>query len=186
MSQVDEKISGAVWKAKLLEIDASITRRNIPDKHSNARYYGNNEVGFIHQVNKSCIRIADDGDINMFVSDVSGIKIDKQSESVTEIADTVNVIAKKFNLVTSPNGFSWNGYYINPTLYTMLGRGLSHEDKDIKLTVTYKTWACINEKKKEYGYVDAYKSIPLFVKKPVKTTYNQGVNDLLRDLNIPL
>lgn len=186
MSQVEEKISGAGWKARLLEIDSSITRRNISDKHSNARYYNSNEVGFIHQENKSCIRIADDGDINMFVSDVSGIKIDKQSESIIEIADTVNVVSKEFNLITSPNGFSWNGYYINPTLYTMLGKGVPHEDRDIKLMTIYKTWACVNEEEKKYEYVDAYKNIPLFIKKPVKTTYNQGVNDLLRDLNIPL
>lgn len=181
MSEVDEKVSVSSWKARLLEMDASMTRRSVPNKHSEKRYYKEKEVGFIHQDNKSCIRIADDGDINMFASDVAGIKIDKQSESVIAFGNTINAIANEFNVCCSSTGFSWNGYYFNPTFYLELVARNYHANKDIKIYCRYRRWDRDEDK-----YIVAYKWEPLFIKKPVKTIYNEGINELLRDLNIPL
>ena len=174
-------INGIDWKTKLAHLDASIVRHDVFGESNESRYYKSNEVGFVHQDNKTCIKIADDGDIDLFVSDVCGVKADKQTESITAVGDKINIVANSLNTYTQPTGFSWNGHYLNPTLYMKIGRGIDYEDKNIRLVVQYERWDYYHEM-----YRTVSSTVPLFIKKPVSNTYNEGINKLLTDMGIQL
>lgn len=181
MPSVKEKHDAPEWKLKLMEVDASVAKRNISEKHNENRYYKDDEVGFIHQKNKSCIRIEDDGDINLFSSDILGLKIDKESESIKAFSSTTSLISESVNIYTSPMGFSWNGYYLNPTLYSKIGKGIPREDRDIRLRATFRRWDSEEER-----YRNIHTNIPLYLRKRTKTIYNEDINELLKDINISL
>jgi hypothetical protein len=178
---MDESLYGPEWKLKLKQVEANMSRRDLYNISNNSRYYNPKEVGFIHQKNKSCIRIMDNGDINMFVSETCGINIDEDVQTINMIGGTTNLVSQNINLYTTPDGLSWNGFYINPTLYTKIGRGVPKEDKNIRLVVNYDTWD------EEYNrYETVTRTMPLFIKKSNQTIYNDLVTDLIRDLDIPL
>lgn len=181
MPSIKEKQKDILWKLKLTEIDASVARRNVSEELSEKQFYNDDEIGFIHQENKSCIKIEDDGGINLFSSNVTGIRVDEKEESVGLFASKVSIISRDLNMYTSPTGLSWNGFYFNPTLYSKIGYGKKYEDKDIRVRTVFKRWDS-----EEGEYVDVYSDVPFYVRKPVKTVYNEDINDLLRDINISI
>jgi hypothetical protein len=181
VANIGEEIYGPSWKMQLKQIDLSMAKRNMTNEFSDKRYYSPTEVGFIHQDNKSNIRIEDNGDIDIYSSEVFGIKVNKDEETINVSAQTTNLIAQNITLYTQPTGLAWNGYYLNPTLYMKIGRGIPKEDKNIRLAVQYETWDYYWER---YKTVSA--TMPLFIKKPVSTIYDQSINKLLQDLDIPL
>lgn len=76
--------------------------------------YSDNEVGIIHQVNGSFIRLADSGDIEISPKKGLAMIMHPQNNSITFVADEVKFYTK------DDNGLRWNKLSFNPqaTRYT--------------------------------------------------------------------
>ena len=162
------------WRRRLQEMDGIIARRPPVVGYAKRMKYQDEEIGVRHPDNKSYMKINTKGDIDLFVDETLGIKLDKSSQGMRIFANNTSIIAQDINFYTTPNGLTWNGYYLNPSLYT-------YEYKDFKLNGSYLTWDA-----KEERYVRTSMSIKPFVRKPQATIYNDGLGELLKNLNIPM
>ncbi|MCW4012303.1 MAG: hypothetical protein NWF07_04840 [Candidatus Bathyarchaeota archaeon] len=169
------------WIGSLIELDNGIGPYNYSEANRKKSAYSTNEIGLIHPENGSYMKVADDGDIDIFASEILGIKMDAQTESLRVSAAHASIIAKDLSIMTNPAGLSWNGYYLNPALYSKTGRGAPEEDKNLKLKCTVDVY---NNSTEVYETKEV--SIRPFITKPTTNTYSDDLNILLRDLGLEL
>lgn len=78
---------------------------------------GRREIGLKHAQTGATIKLRDDGAIEMFVNEDTGIRLDPKENTVIIYGDVVHVAAKDMDIHTRPHGFSWNKNLFNPALY---------------------------------------------------------------------
>lgn len=108
---------GTPWAEKLNEMKKEGEASNTIGQDAIDYYFNQDEIGIKHPVKQSVIKLTDEGFIDIFADDQLGIRIDPHSKSINFLGDTVNILTKKLNVKTVPNGFIWNDYYFNPQLY---------------------------------------------------------------------
>ena len=80
-------------------------------------YMAENEIGLKHPKTGTTLKLRDDGSIEMFVNEDTGIRLDPAQNAVLIYGDVVHMVAKDVDIHTRPHGFSWNKNLFNPALY---------------------------------------------------------------------
>jgi hypothetical protein len=125
------------------------------------RYISENEIGLKHPKNGTIIKLKDDGAIEMFVNEDTGIRLDPKENAVLIYGDVIHMVSKDLDIHTRPHGFSWNRHLFNPALYFS-------DDKNPLPQFTSKNGS-------DYS---------LFSEKPRPSLYDEKVITLLNDLGI--
>lgn len=125
------------------------------------RYFAENEIGLKHPKTGAMVKLKDDGAIEFFVNEDTGIRLDPKENAVIIYGDVVHMVAKDVDIHTRPQGFSWNKHTFNPALYFT-------DDKNPLPQFTAKNG-------KEYS---------LFSGKPRPSLYDDKVKTLLDGLGI--
>ena len=82
-----------------------------------AARYNTDEVGMNHPINKSRIKIRDDGAIDVFAGEELGMRIDPNNESINFFCDKFNVWSSETLFHTESDKFMWNYWAFNPEVY---------------------------------------------------------------------
>jgi hypothetical protein len=103
-----------------LNLDKELTDGQ-PVDHEKEReahqYVAENEIGLKHPNNGTTIKLRDDGGIEMFVNEDTGIRLDPKENAIILYGDVIHTVSKDLLLHTRPDGFSWNQNLFNPALY---------------------------------------------------------------------
>lgn len=125
------------------------------------QYFAENEIGLKHPKNGTMIKLKDDGAIEMFVNEDTGIRLDPKENAVLIYGDMIHMVSKDLDIHTKPSGFSWNKHVFNPALYFT-------DDKNPLPQFTSKQG-------KDYS---------LFTAKPRPSLYDDKMKTLLSNLGI--
>jgi len=123
--------------------------------------FGEDETGIKHPKTGAVIRTNDDGSIEIFVNEDTGIRLDPKENAIILYGDMIHSASKDFHVHTRPHGLAWNYKTFNPALH--------YEDE--KHPLPKLTTAA----GKEYG---------IFSGKPRRSLYDSKVTELLGKLGI--
>ena len=79
-------------------------------------YIAQDEIGLKHPKTGATVKLKDDGSMEMFVNDDTGIRLDPVANAILFYGDVIHTVSKEMNIHTKPHGFSWNGHSLNPAL----------------------------------------------------------------------
>lgn len=74
------------------------------------------DVEMVHPINKSRVRIKDDGSIEAFADKGLGFRINPTTRSILFFADNFQIISPEVHLKTDDKGFKWNYCPLNPDM----------------------------------------------------------------------
>lgn len=169
-SFVDTRIPG--WK-----VDATQLKNkhfDLSELYEEQFVYNGNEVGMKNPTNDSHIKIFNNGNIEMYTGDTTGIIINDKYDTVSVHGDGFNVNTEYLNISTNPNGFRWNGHILNPQLYQLL-------NDDLLLEGSVRHWAPATENQPAHW---ERRSVQLkaFIKIPKDDEYDA----ILSEVGIPI
>jgi hypothetical protein len=95
--------------------------------------YNTTEVGMRNSKTDSHVKIFDNGNVEIFAGDETGVIINDQYNTVNFYGNATNVNSYNTNISTRPYGLSWNGYLLNPQLYQLY-------DDDLMLSGSIRYW----------------------------------------------
>lgn len=160
------------WKLKLMELKNKEIN-TIKDNRAQFQY-GKDEVGMKNPNTQSHIKIFDNGNVEMFAGDSTGIVISDMYDTLNLYGNAVNVNTYNMNVSTRAYGLTWNGFVVNPQLYQLY-------DEDFQLDGTVRYW------------VEATNTVPahwarrpVSVKPVIRSSESREFNSLLSELGIPI
>lgn len=171
MSNNNFKYNNPSWKEDIDFLNSNFGYIDIKSAMEYEQVYNNNEVGLRHQLNGAGLTVRDDGCIDIFADESTGIRIDPNTQSITLIADNINSISKVFNLRTKPDGFRWNLNAINPELYSTNKLQL-HGQKAV--------WSA---RKQEWNQEEI--NVPVVKQKFKSQELSDDIIDIMKDLGLP-
>lgn len=81
------------------------------------QYIAENEIGLKHPKTGAVIKLKDDGAIEIFANEDTGIRLDPNENAIVLYGDVIHTVSKDMHIHTQPHGFSWNRNSFNPALY---------------------------------------------------------------------
>lgn len=79
--------------------------------------YNEKEVGIRHIETKSRLKINDNGNIELFSDNNTGIIVNNEFGTTNLYGEAINENAPLIRMNTQPNGLMWNNHSMNPYLY---------------------------------------------------------------------
>lgn len=160
------------WKLRLVQLKNKDI--NTTTEYRSQFAYGDDEVGMKNPNTESHVKIFDNGNVEMFAGDNTGIVISDQYDTLNLYGNAVNVNTYNMNIATRPYGLTWNGFVINPQIYQLY-------DEDFQLDGTVKYWV------EETDTVDAHWARRRVSIKPfTKSSESEEFKSLLSELGIPI
>lgn len=159
------------WKLKLAELKN--TEINTIKDHRVQFRYGEKEVGMKNPNGSSHIKIFDNGNVEVFAGDTTGIVINDAYDTMNLYGNAVNVNTYNMNICTRPYGLTWNGFVVNPQLYQL-------EEEDFQLDGTVRYWVEATETM-EAHWERRHTSVKPFI----RSSESDEFNSLLIELGIP-
>lgn len=159
------------WKIKIFELK-NRDSNTIKDYEKQFKF-GPTEVGMRNRQTKSHLKIYDNGNIDLFAGDITGLRIDDFLDTIVLYGNKVAMDTQIVKLKTLPNGLIWNDYYMNPQLYQL-------DDEDFLLEGSVKYF--VEETEDVPAHWDR-KSVS--VKPFIKVRKDYEYSALLSELNIP-
>jgi len=154
------------WKRKLISLK---TQTIDTQKDFEAQFvYGEKEVGMRHPKTQSHMKIFDNGNIEIFAGDTTGIVVSDLCDTVNLYGNALNINTYNANVFTRPYGLVWNGFIVNPHLYQLY-------DDDLQLSCTIKYYD------PEVGWTRRSISIKPFI----RTSDSSEYRAILEELGIP-
>ena len=160
------------WKQKLSDIKNKDI--NTVVDYEKQFKFNHTEVGMRNLKNQSHLKIFDNGNVEMFAGDASGITINDTYDTVNIFGNATNINTHNMNILTRPYGLSWNGYILNPQLYQL-------HDEDFRLNGSVKQW------------IEATDEVPahwtrrsISIRPFNKASVNDEFNSILSELGIPI
>ncbi len=92
--------------------------------HNKKVIYDSNEIGMRHRNTRSHVKIFDNGNIEMYDGDNTGITLNNKYQTVNLYGTALNFLSKNFNVRCAYDGFSINSYILNPQLYLLTSQGM--------------------------------------------------------------
>ena len=117
--------------------------------HKNTYKYTGTEPGISHPNTGAAVKLRDDGCIDIFAGENTGIRIDPNANSLNLFGDKVNIWSSETSIHTEENSLMWNYNPLNPDLYM-------HQDEDYLVSGTIKV---LNEEETEEKGYPVYKRV---------------------------
>lgn len=181
MSNTYFKYDSPPWKDGITYLSNNFGYISRREEMKREHTYGDYETGLKNEKSGAGISVRDDGCIDIFSSPTTGVRLDPKSQSITFITETITSVSKTFNLRTKPDGFRWNGYPINPQLYSKTELNPTAMTKDFQLAGREQYY---NKKKKKWEWREVY--IPPVGKKVTANEFSDEVINMMKDMGIPI
>lgn len=118
------------WRKVIEEVSTNVGTFSYNKEFLKRRKIQEDEVGIKHPKNNSFIKIKDDGTIEAFAGNGSGIRINP--DETMQLFGAIQVIGNKFQGVTQTNESSFNENKLSGNYPSLEEKGLSQELKDLK------------------------------------------------------
>jgi hypothetical protein len=80
-------------------------------------FISEDEIALKHPRTGATIKLADDGAIEMFANEDTGMRFDPKDNSIIFYGDSVHFATKEMRMHTKAHGLIWNNHNFNPYLY---------------------------------------------------------------------
>lgn len=104
------------WQGNLMDLHYTHGKRKHASEDAKDYAIKEREVALKHPETQALVKLTDDGFVDIFADDQLGIRLDPSTKSITLFGDNINILAQKFNIKTTPDGFTWNGRAFNPSI----------------------------------------------------------------------
>lgn len=161
-------INGAMAKNQLGDLDL--------------RHFQENEVGMSHWANNSVMAIRDNGCVDIFVAETTGIRLDPTAQSANYFSPKINLYGTRTHIRTDPYNFLWNGWKFNPEMYEWCKRApFTNYSRRRNFTVS-----CTYEVLTKDGWETRDIGIRPYSEDTYKETYSPEVKNILDKLGIKI
>lgn len=79
--------------------------------------YDAKDVGIRNATTRSRMKIDEEGDIELFSGDSTGLLINKKFKTTNLYGQAINQTASLIRMNTGPSGLMWNDWWVNPRIY---------------------------------------------------------------------
>ena len=121
------------WRKVVEEITSNVDTFSYKEEFEERRKIQENEVGIKHPKNDSFIKIKDDGTIEAFAGNGSGIRIN--ADETVQVFGNIQMIGNEVQGVTRINESSFNGNQLSGEYPSLKEKGISEGVKKIKKEV---------------------------------------------------
>jgi len=171
----DKELYMPYWK-QILEGEVTNHRTvNLESERQSSQEIHENEIAMKHPKTGSVIKLRDDGSIEMYVNEDTGIRMDPNENTIIFYGDVIHMATKETRIHTKPYQFLWNNHNFNPYLY--YGDKIDDERYIPKTQIQYTS----NE---NGSLVQKEKYIPFFQEQSRKNYYDDEVKDLFKEIGI--
>lgn len=172
-SDGDKDISIPYWKDVIQKEIIDSKKQNTSREMEKTVFISEDEIALKHPVTGATIKLRDDGSIEMFVNEDTGIRLDPIDNAITFFGDSVHVATKEMRIHTKPQGFIWNNHNINPYLY------YGDKDEDGRHIPRVSTVTRAGQ-----GVEETASSVPIFQEQKRKQYYDKTTQNLMHDIGI--
>lgn len=169
----DKEIHFPLWRQVLQKEVTNSHRIDLEKAQEDWSFISENEIALKHPKTGSTIKLADDGSIEMYVNEDTGIRLDPTENSIIFFGDSIHFATKEMRIHTKPHSFIWNNHNINPYLYYGEAVGDERFIPKVQTTTT-----------DEDGDVLRAATTPIFQKQTRKQYYDETVTALIESLGI--
>lgn len=113
----DKDVYLPYWRQVIQQEVVNFNTKSLEKEQENRQFIGEDEIALKHPVTGSTIKLCDDGSIEMFVNEDTGIRLDATDNSIIFYGDAVHFATKEMRMHTKPYGLIWNNHNFNPYLY---------------------------------------------------------------------
>jgi len=163
----DKEIYMPYWRQVLKTEQTNLKGLDLDRSIEETKFISEDEIALKHPQTGTTFKLRDDGSIELFVNEDTGIRLDPKENAIVFYGDAMHFATKEMRIHTKPQGFIWNNHNLNPYLYygdKLPGRRIIPQ---LKLET-------------HYGAT----SIPMFQEQARKTYQDSKVNELLNELGI--
>lgn len=121
------------WRKVVEEITNNVDTFSYKEEFEERRKIQENEVGIKHPKNDSFIKIKDDGTIEAFAGNGSGIRIN--ADETVQVFGNIQMIGNEVQGITRTNESSFNGSQLSGDYPSLKEKGISEGVKKIKKEV---------------------------------------------------
>lgn len=118
------------WRKVIENVSANVNTFNYQDEFIKRQTIQENEVGIKHPKNNSFIKIKDDGTIEAFVSNGSGLRI--RPDETLQLFGDVQVIGNSFQGITKKNESSFNQEQLSGGYPSVVEKGHTQALRDLQ------------------------------------------------------
>lgn len=113
----DKDIYLPEWRKILHKENANFEAMNLSVEIDKYMFIGENEIALKHPQTGATFKLSDDGGIELFVNEDTGMRFDPRDNSIVFYGDSVHFASKETRIHTKPHGLIWNNHNVNPYLY---------------------------------------------------------------------
>ncbi|MEC4620931.1 hypothetical protein VST04_22825 [Bacillus paranthracis] len=113
----DKDIHYPYWRQVLQNELVNFKAKSLEKELENWQFISEDEIALKHPVTGSTFKLCDDGSIEMFVNEDTGIRLDAKDNGIIFYGDSIHFATKEMRMHTKPYGFIWNNHNLNPYLY---------------------------------------------------------------------
>lgn len=166
----DFEYSPPEWRSALDEYKARNGKIEHDTENTKDYVIKEDEIALKHPINGATVKLSDDGCVDLFAGEQLGIRLDPNTNSALIFADNIHFFGNNVNFRTKPNGFIWNGYSFNPSLY--------YEDNNESGLALKGT--------KNYNGTQKDVNISPMLKNSNVVQYSEGMINILTELGLPV
>lgn len=170
-SDGDKDIYFPYWRQVIQGEAANFNSKSLEKEQEKRKFIAEDEIALKHPVTGATIKVCDDGSIEMFVNEDTGIRLDSQENSIVFYGDSVHFASKEMRMHTKPYGLIWNNHNFNPYLYH--GDKVEGERHIPKVSLTGM---------QQDGQVNL--NVPIFQEQKRKQYYDDKVVSIIEELGI--
>lgn len=97
--------------------------------------FDNNELGLIHEENKSIIKIKKDGSIDIFTSENNGLNISPITNTITILSDNVNSHSNQWSVQSQKINFNCEDFIVNSKNIVLNSNNIELQNNDSTYTI---------------------------------------------------
>lgn len=106
-----------LWQERLRDHQGRGSTPQPQDQDDQEHVLGREDIAMEHPVNKTTVRIREDGRLELFVSPETGLVLDPETESIALVGQHIYQVSSINQIRTAPDGWSWNRHAFNADLY---------------------------------------------------------------------
>lgn len=167
----DKDIYLPEWAKVLQKESVNSSKMNLEREKQKQKFIAEDEIALKHPSNGSVVKVRDDGAIELYVNEDTGMRFDPVDNSITFYGDSVHFASKEMRIHTKPYGFIWNNHNINPYLYYGDKVGNTRHIPRVTMNAGPET-------------ASSPVSVPLFQEQTRKHYYDEKVQTIIDELGI--
>lgn len=171
----DKEIRFPYWREVLQRENTNFNKKELENEREQCLFINEDEIALKHPKTGATFKLSDDGSIEMYANEDTGIRLDPYENTVVIFGDSIHLASKETRLHTKPHNLIWNNHNINPYLY--YGDKILNSQKRYIPKVKVVSTSANGEYENE---------VPIFQEQQRKRYYDEKVKTIIEEIGIDL